>query len=276
MSERGRVVLHPRVSVKHREIESLREKLGALIEERESLLYGEREILLAKYNRDVVCIEYELFLLQVKIAEVRRRIALLQADINSGKAITDERIACLDQEIRKEFEKAHIELEEKERELRESSLLLDPERWMNPEDARELKTLYRRLCQRYHPDVGGQELERWEQIWSALQHAYRARDLDLLRALSETLDMSGKPLPDTPDALDAEIERLRSRIKNQGERVSEILSAPPFAYREKLNDPQWVEARQRELKQEIVEGRKRRTELRLRYETLLPFAGSVH
>ena len=276
MSERGSLVLHPRVSAKHREIDALREKLGALIEEQESLLHGEREILLAKYNRDVGCIEYELFLLQVEIAELRRRIALLQADINSGRTITDERITRLDREIQKDFEKARIELEEKERELRESRLLLDPERWMNPEDARELKTLYRRLCQRYHPDVGGQELERWEQTWSTLQHAYRAGDLDLLKALSETLDMSGKPLPDTPDALDAEIERLRSRIKKQSERVAKILSAPPFAFREKLDDSQWVEARQRELKQEIVESQKRLAELQLRYETLLPFAGSVH
>ena len=108
---------------------------------------------------------------------------------------------------------------------------------MKPEEVREPKTLYRRLCQRYHPDVGGREVERWEQIWSALQHAYRAGDLDLLRALAETLDVPGKALPKAPDGLDAEIERLRSRIERQSERIAEILSTPPFSYREKLDDP---------------------------------------
>ena len=147
---------------------------------------------------------------------------------------------------------------------------------MKPEDARELKTLYRRLCQRYHPGVGGQEVERWGQIWSALQHAYRAGDLDLLRALAETLDVPGTALPEALGGLDAEIERLRSRIERQSERIAEILSAPPFSYREKLDNPQWVRTRQRELKQEIADSKERCTELRLRYETHLPLAGSVH
>lgn len=280
MSERetsGQLVLHPLVADKLREIDALREKLAVLIEEHEGLLYGEREILMAQYNRDLGHLEHELFCLNVGIAELRRRIAILQADLNRGKAITTGRIARLDEEIQEEFEKARAEIEEKEHQLRQSGALLDSAHWMKPEDLRELKTLYRRLCQRYHPDVGGAEAKGWEQIWGALQRAYREGDLDLLRALAESIDVPGKAVPDTSaDDLDTEIERLRSRIERQGERVAKLLSEPPFSYREKLDDPRWVRARQTELRQEIAERKERQAELRLRYDALLPPSGTVH
>ena len=47
------LILHPDFSAKLREIDALRENLSVLIEERESLLYGERDVLLAKYNSEV-------------------------------------------------------------------------------------------------------------------------------------------------------------------------------------------------------------------------------
>ena len=270
------LIRHPDYSAKPREIDALRENLSVLIEEHESLLYGERDVLLAKYNRDLGYLEHELFLLEVEIAELRRRIAILQADINLGRTVTVERVARLDEEIRIEFEKFRAEIEEKDRELQRSVDLLDSVHLMKPEDMRELKTLYRRICQRYHPDVGGREVERWEQIWSTLQHAYRAGDLDLLKALAETLDLSGKAAPERSDDLDTEIERLRSRIERQNERLAKILSDPPFSYRERLEDPQWIRTKQEELQQKISDRKEHRTELQRRYGILLPLSGSVH
>ena len=270
------IILHPDFSAKLREINALREKLSVLIEEHESLLYGERDALLAKYNRNVGYLEHELFLLEVEIAELRRRISVLQADINLGRTITVERIARLDEEIRIEFEMFYAEIEEKEHELRRSLDLPDSAHLMEPEDVRELKTLYRQICKRYHPDVGGCELERWEQIWSTLQHAYGTGDLDLLRALAETLDLSGEAPPESSDDLDGEIERLRSCIERQSERLAKILSDPPFSYRESLEDPRWIQTKQEELQEKIAGSKERRMELQSRYGLLLPLSGLTH
>ena len=274
--ECGDLIMHPHFSAKLREIDALREDLSVLIEEQESLLYGERDLLLAEYNRDVGYLEHELFLREVEIAELRRRIAILQVDINRGRAVTVERVLRLDEEIRIEFERFRAEIEEKERELRQSAALLDSEHLMKPEDVRKLKTLYRRICKRYHPDVGGCEVERWEQTWSTLQHAYRAGDLDLLKALAETLDLPGKASPETPDDLDAEITRLSSLIERQRERLATILSDPPFSYRARLRDPQWIRTKQDELRQEMADRKKQLTELQRRYGLLLQISGPAH
>ena len=270
------IVLHPDFAAKLREIDALRENLSVLIEECESLLYGERDMLLAKYNRNVGYLEHELFLLEVEIAELRRRIAILQADINLGRTITVERIARLDEEIRIEFEMFYAEIKKKERELGRSLDLPDSVHLMESEDARELKTLYRRICKRYHPDVGGCELERWEQIWSTLQHAYRAGDLDLLKALAETLNLSGGAPTEGSDDLDGEIERLRSCIEKQSERLAKILSEPPFSYRGSIEGPQWIRAKQEELRQKIASSKEHRMELQRRYGQLLPPSGLTH
>ena len=274
--KRSDLILHPSVSAKLEEIDALRKKLSALIEEHESLLYNERDLLLAKYNRDIGYLEHELFLLDVELAELRRRISILQADINRGKTVTAERLERLNEEIRIEFEKFHIEVKEKERELRHSIGLLDTVEWMKPEHYRELKHLYRRICQHYHPDVGGEKAERGKQIWSTLQHAYRERDLDLLKALAETLDLSGKPPLKASDDFNSEINRLNSQIKKQSNRLAKILTEPPFSYRDRLEDSQWIQAKQEKLQQEIAGRKQHRVELQGRYEMLLPPSGSTH
>ncbi len=274
--EHGDLIVHPRVSAKLVEIDGLRKKLSALIEEHEFLLYGERDLLMARYNRDIGHLEHEIFLLDVELAELRRRISILQADINRGQTVTPERLARLDEEIRIEFEKFHAETREKERELRRSVGLLETVEWMKPEDARELKLLYRRICQRYHPDVGGDNAERGKEIWSTLQHAYRTGDLELLKALAETLDLSEKDTPKVPDDLDSEIKRLNSLITKQSERLAGLLSELPFSCRDQLEDPEWVQATQEELRQEIAAREQHRVKLQGRYEMLLPASGATH
>ena len=221
--ERSDLIVHPSVSAKLEEIDVLREKLSALIEEHESLLHGERDLLMAQYNRDIGYLEHELFLLDIELAELRRRISILQADINQGKTVTAERLVRLDEGNPRRVREFHAEVKEKERELRRSVGLLETVEWMKPEHARELKLLYRRICQHYHPDVGGEKAERGKQIWSTLQHAYRTGDLDLLKALAETLDLSKKTTPEASDDLNSEIKRLNSQIKKQSKRLAKTL-----------------------------------------------------
>ena len=271
-----KVVVHPHVAARIKEIDALRERLSVLIEEQESLLYGQRDALLATYNRDIGYLEHECFLLDVSISELRKRIAILQANVNRGLTVTDERIIQLNEEIRIEFEKFYSEIRQKERELRQSAQLLEHSISMKPEDALEMKTLYRRICQRYHPDVGGGEAENWEQIWSTLQHAYRAGDLELLRALAESLELAGKPVSQVSGDLDAEIQRLRVLIERQRARIGEILSEPPFSFREELQDPRWIEMKQTELGQKIVDRENLLKKLEERYDLLLPLRGPAH
>ena len=272
----GDVVLHPAVAAKLQEIEKLRERLAILVEEHETLTTSERDMIIAQYNRDVGHLEYELFRVNVGISEFRRRISLLQAEINRGNAVTDETVAALNERIKKEFEESRAEIAEREIAIRKSSMLLNAGNWMKPEDALELKSLYRKLCLRYHPDVDGNEAKKGAKIWASLQRAYREGDLERLRALADLAGDPDKPVPETPlDGVDDELDRLRSRIESHGERIAETLASPPFSYRKQLDDPQWVKSKQADLKLAIDQGKEREAELRRKFEAMAKPVGTL-
>lgn len=107
-----------------------------------------------------------------------------------------------------------------------------------------------------------------------MQHAYRAADLELLKALAEGV---GDPAEDeTPGDLDAEAGRLAALIEAQKERIARTLSSPPFCYQSQLLDEAWVAAKRQELKRKISAGEARKERLRARYDGLLASSGRPH
>ena len=133
----SRVVLHPRVSGKRAEIERLRGALAVLLEEIDSLLSWRCDAILARYARDIGHLEHALYRLEATVAELRYRIAFLQAAINRGEAVTAARMVTLDGKVAAEFEKTRREIERREDELRKAERYLDGPT-LSPEDAREL------------------------------------------------------------------------------------------------------------------------------------------
>ena len=270
----GRLVVHPGAAARHADIETLRAALAALVEEMETLVHRRRDAILALYAREIGHLEYRLFLLDAEISELRFRVAFLQAERNRGGSVSAALVSALERKVEAEFEKTRREIERREEELRKSQAWMSAPA-MPPGDAAELKSLYRRLCKQYHPDVrgaGGDAPARW----TALQHAYRAGDLDLLRALAAGAGEPEDDRFDTPDALEAEAARLRARLDERRKRLAETLSAPPFSYEEKLRDSAWVREKQGRLEREIAAGTEKRDHARALYETLLAGSGTVH
>lgn len=271
----GGIVLHPHLAEKLAEIERLRAALAVLLEEIDSLLHWKRDAILARYARDIGHLEHALYRLESTMAELRYRIAFLQTEINRGKAVTATHMTVLDDRVAAEFEKARQEIERREEELRKSESYLNSPA-LPQEEALELKTLYRQLCKTYHPDVGGNTSGAWQRHWTLLQHAYRARDLALLKTLAEQAGAPDQEPLETPEALDAEIARLRSRIEKEKDRIGRMVSSPPFSYEKKLRDRAWVSAKQQALKQAISANEVKKDRLRNLYDTLRPSSGMVH
>ena len=272
--QKSTVVLHPHVSEKLAEIEGLRDTLALLIEEFETLLHIRRDAILAQYYHDIGHLEHQLFCLEAAVAELRYRIGFLQKELNYGNAISAEHLALLDAEVRTEFEKTREEIRRREEELRKAQDFHKGP-FLSPEEVRELKSFYRQLCKKYHPDVGGNMSAAHKKRWALLQYAYRTHDLPLLKALAEDRDEPENECPETLDALDREVGRLHSQIRTQQDRIAETVSAPPFSYEEKLSDRAWVLAKQDELRQAISVNEHHRTRLQILYEALLSSSGTM-
>ncbi|MCY4584202.1 MAG: J domain-containing protein [Chloroflexi bacterium] len=272
-SKSGQVVLHPVVTAKLAEIQRLRADLGVLIEEREALL-KRGDYILARYARTVGHLEYELYRVQVSVAELRYRIGFLQRLANRGKPVkvTDHR--KLDQLVNQEFAKSREDLVNREKALRESEgYLASLVELLADDEVLEMKALYRRLCMKYHPDMGGERYPEWEQRWKALQYAYRNSDLELLRALAGA---AGDEELTLPDDLDAEIGRLRERLEAQRQAIASMLASPPYSYEAQLKDATWVKRKQKELKLAREEAEQQREQLQALHDSLLANEDSAH
>lgn len=270
----GALLLHPRVAEKLAKIGDLRRDLSILLEELEDVLRHRRDAVMALYMREVGRLEFELFRVRAKVAELRYRIAFLQREVNLGAPVTAARVAVLDEKVAAEFAKTTAEIQRREKEVRDSQDYLDGP-GLPPEAVRELKNLYRALCKKHHPDVNGGAAEPWRH-WALLQHAYGAGDLDLMKTLADGAgDPDGADIAPPGDP-DAEIARLQSRIADRKNRMAEALSSPPLSYEDKLSDPAWVRESQERLRREIAAGAADRDRLTMLYKTLLPGSGAVH
>ena len=278
-SEQGRVVLHPRMAAQLDRLRELRHALAVLIEQLESLLYHRRDAVLARYSRDLGQLEYRLFCLEAAIAELRYRIAFLQREANLGRHVTPERSAILEAEIAAEFEKTRKESQRREDELhRAMDDLAAPA--MAADDARQLKSLYRRLCKTLHPDIAGTMSPAQKRTWELMQHAYRAGDLDLLQALAAGGGSPDDADPDDeremPDDLAAETERLNALIALQQERIAKALAAPPLCYESQLLDKAWVAAKQRDVQHRLSAATEKEAQLQAWHDSLLASSGPRH
>ena len=143
----------------------------------------------------------------------------------------------------------------------------DSSEWREKQEGRapsgqRIKTLYRKIVKRLHPDTHEGELaEREKVLWQQAQEAYRIGDLERLEEIWEeltSLDDPGEEYGDTPEGIErlrAYLEKLRTRIRMLEQEIEEIRSVFPYTMKEFLEDEEAVKARQEELREQIRQTR---------------------
>ena len=242
--------ISPRKQQLKDEYDRLQKQYADLVAERDDLDV-ESPKLEAMYMETVGQLQYEMLLLQKAVSLLKQRRDMLQACINRGEEPDWDTI-----EIKLKFvvEDMNEKLKEEEEKLKKAKEFIRHE--MEEEEHRsdaeklELKTLYKRLVHRLHPDLHPDQTEWERNLFLKVQEAYFKRDLAKLRQLEAELE-SGIPSNsvdvDTVEEWEARIEKLKARIEAVKNEIKQILSRFPFTYREKVYDVEWVAARKEEL-----------------------------
>ena len=106
-----------------------------------------------------------------------------------------------------------------------------PEQPITEQTKAELKTLFRALAKRFHPDlVTDPEAKRWRQkIMAQVNEAYAAQDVRALRALGEKQDRPEAPVQKTREQIlvdmQAEVRRLDGVIRNLERTLQELINS---------------------------------------------------
>ena len=125
----------------------------------------------------------------------------------------------------------------------------------------ELKSLYRQIVKRLHPDVHPNPTEREKDLLDRANKAYKAGDLEEMRKIWEELsgtEQSEESFEDTEEGraqLRELIEKLRKRCAELEKEIRQIKTSFPYTIKALLDDDKALEMKHRELVDRLAEVR---------------------
>lgn len=249
--------------------------MATLLEEWEHLTTTVRGNIGADYQVKVGALAVDLLREQIETRRLKRHIEILQAAANRGEIIVPEQVtAQLDREFLEWQERLLVQAREVEMARRRLSALLSVEETM------ELRRLYRKLAKLLHPDVNPHQTERVKSLWLQVRQAYEWCDVEQLRALLLLAgDLAAPPVETGPDRLTPLAQRreaFKERIYLLLEKLARTRNEPPYTLAEHLNDPEWVAAQRKRLKEEIEQEKERGAALLLVLARLEQEGGHEH
>lgn len=243
----------PRVPAPSAEFERLKSEAKRLAETLEGLLLEREELeRVVKPNLDAIYqlrigqFALENFAIEVECRRLKREIELMQSYLNRSEVPDDDAIALI---LAQEFAEWEARIRAMSASALKSRLRL--ENLMSEEESQEIKSLYRALAKKLHPDLNPNQTERERSLWLQVAEAYESGDLDALRSLSLYASLWQEPdvSDDVIETLQTRIERLKAEIEKCAAQLIALKSAPPLSMRHQLADPEWINAEQEKLRE---------------------------
>ena len=229
----GQIIEFPDIKKLQEKIRFLRRELEDLYPEKEHLVGVICENIQRDYTLVFGSLEYKLYEAYCEYLRLRRKRDLIQAKVNRGEKPDMEAIESrLDEEFRDYKRRLEEQMEEINEAIEKSKLKLLPE-----EEQKELKTLYKAIVKRLHPDLNPSITEGEKELFYNATESYKLGDLNTLRIIYD-LAVKGEEeelsLPN--DSLQEEVERLEKAIAAIREEIERIKSNPPYTLKIYLED----------------------------------------
>ena len=230
------------------DVERMRTELSMLLLERDELKLVICKNIEMEYMLKLGSLEYKEYELQCDALRLKRKIELIQAKKNRQEKII---LAEIDRILDAEFEEYMRQLEEQIKKMNEA-LKRSECRFLNDEEEKELKKLYRQIVKALHPDLNPDVSEEKMNLFENAVQAYKNGDLATLRIIA---GMVGEELPELQtDSLtqlaDAKkhLEESLDAIRKDIERIK---SEYPYTLKEIIDDELKTEQAKQELEENI-------------------------
>lgn len=139
----------------------------------------------------------------------------------------------------------------------------------DPERMRELRSLFRELAKRYHPDVVVSADAAYARgLWEQGRALYEARDIEGLRALL----LANQGFVEEPKEEEARITALEVQIERAMRDIEDLRARPPLSYWHEMHEESWRAAHREELGAQVSDYEDRRSEIEDEALRLLGFA----
>lgn len=236
----------------YKELKKLYEELTKryldLIEEKEDITFKKKNYLEALYLSHFGYLSKAKLQLNIDIRRIKRKISLIQYQINRNENVNLEEIENQLTLEMTEFENQLKEFQSKldfSQEIMKSELLI-------PDELKEAKKIFRLLAKKLHPDLNKDVTQKMHNLWNRALRAYDLNDLATLRLLMNIIyDNNLVENLSCIEETKKKIENLKINISSIIEYTEEIKNIFPFNIEENLNDSNWIEKEKEILAKEV-------------------------
>ena len=228
----------------HPEVTSLKDQLAQLILQYDNLISHVGPEIERQYVLEFGRYEYKLYELELNIDKLRRKLQLIQIEINHENPIDLDKIEKILQEEFEEYEK-QVQAQIDEIKFLEEN---NPEK-LSESDTKKLKKLYRMLVKKLHPDLNPNQTFFELNLFYRAVYCFEHGDLKGLESVAAVL-------PENAGEETSQIDDLKRLIEEYEDKIMELKEKYPFNKRELLEDED-SGRKYKDMLLELIEDRKR-------------------
>jgi len=265
------LIIHPEYANLKDTIEKLKINLTEKIAKKDYLVFHECKTIETNYMLQLGYLEYKIFEIKLNIRKIRREIHLIQKQINLQKEVD---LIFIRKQIEVEFEKQILELKEKSAKLN-IALKQNDLKLLSDEESKEIKTIYKDLILKLHPDLNENIGEKEKDLFFQVMDAYEDGNLEKLKVLkilaSDIMDISNIDGTDENimDKLKEQVYTLEINLGIIDKEMDEIKRSYPYNKKDLINDENKLKKNKESLEQEIKENIELQNNYKKKLENLL-------
>jgi chromosome segregation ATPase len=239
-------------------------------------------IFLGEYNSRVGLLYVKLDKLKLRIKEYQHRIDLAQ-----GKKLTQETLESIEEEINETFSQERRKVDDLESEAFQSSEEHkkdledeDKRQSLDPESQQELRTLYRKLAKKFHPDFAKDDKQRkeYQKRMAEINEAYKVGDLETLKKYMRQAEREEKMAKETPkekiERLKEDYETILGIIAKLREELSALKASETYKLKEKVDQAKkegrdLLEQLAADIRKDIAENQEKLDDLVMKYRKII-------
>lgn len=234
-------------SKSQKEISNLKEQISKLILKRDQILFVECENIKMKYNLCFGSLEYKLFKLQCDVQKQKRKIEMIRTFLNRDEKPNFD---LIENKLDEEFKNYKNVLNNILDNINDA-LDRNNSESLSDEEIKELKSQYRKIVKKLHPDLNSDITDRELKLFQKAVEAYKNADLDTINYIAELVD--DIDIKDEKNNVLDEAIRLKNIINKLNEKIETIKCEYPYNLNEFIKDEIVIENKKKELKKLINE-----------------------